>query len=413
MIPALALLAGITVGWRIPALVAWPVLTMSGVVWVWALLSLTRRAPRVFVVATTSGFLVVGGVLGTHATVAATDTTLWHWHEQELARGSDLGVVVVDGRLLRDAAPTDYGATLVVAAEQLGFGREWVGVSGGIRVTVSGQFVADRVHGWTAGRRLRIPMTLRPAARYDNPGVPDRQRGLMWRGTSLLGSVKSALLVEIIERGSRWSEGAAALRATVRRLVDRSVGAYSLRSAGIVTAILIGDRAGLDDDTQRRLQEAGTYHVIAISGGNIAILAAALLLGLRLTGVSARLAATATIGCLLAYAQVVGSEASAARATFAAVTCLAARTVDHRSSPLKHAGAVGDLSACRIAALGARYRVSPDVRSHTGDFRSAYHRLRAQRRVHDVWRGAARRDSSCPRWLCSPRRCARSWRFSR
>ena len=51
-------------------------------------------------------------------------------------------------------------------------------------------------------------------------------------------------------------------------------------------------------------------------------------------GAHATIAATETIGCLVAYAQVVSSEASAARATFAAVTCLAARTVDHRSSPL-------------------------------------------------------------------------------
>ena len=35
---------------------------------------------------------------------------------------------------------------------------------------------------------------------------------------------------------------------------------------------------------QRRLQEAGTYHVIAISGGNIAILAGLLLGGFRFAG---------------------------------------------------------------------------------------------------------------------------------
>ena len=40
---------------------------------------------------------------------------------------------------------------------------------------------------------------------------------------------------------------------------------------------MIGDRAGLDEGVQRSLQEAGTYHVIAISGGNIAILAGLLL----------------------------------------------------------------------------------------------------------------------------------------
>ena len=177
-------------------------------------------------------------------------------------------------------------------------------------------------------------MTLRQAPRYDNPGVPDQQRALMWRGTSLLGSVKSGLLVEVVERGSGWAEATAVLRAAVRRIVDDSVGSHSPRSAGIVTAVLIGDRAGLDRETQHRLQEGGTYHVIAISGGNIAILSGVLLLALQMTGVSARSAALVTIGCLLAYAQVVGSEASVAPATFAAATFLAARAVDHRSAPL-------------------------------------------------------------------------------
>ena len=36
-----------------------------------------------------------------------------------------------------------------------------------------------------------------------------------------------------------------------------------------VTAVLIGDRTGLPDEIRTRLQAAGTYHVIAISGGNI------------------------------------------------------------------------------------------------------------------------------------------------
>ena len=64
-------------------------------------------------------------------------------------------------------------------------------------------------------------------------------------------------------------------RARVRAPRDRRrlSARWSAQSGAIVAAIVIGDRAGLDDDVQRRLQEAGTYHVIAISGGNIAILA--------------------------------------------------------------------------------------------------------------------------------------------
>ena len=104
-------------------------------------------------------------------------------------------------------------------------------------------------------------------------------------------------------------------------------------------------------------------------------------------GAHATIAATETIGCLVAYAQVVSSEASAARATFAAVTCLAARTVDHRSSPLNTLAlsATCLLAASPLLVLDAG--VSPDVRSHTGDF-DRRTMPAAQRRVHDSALGA-------------------------
>ena len=54
-----------------------------------------------------------------------------------------------------------------------------------------------------------------------------------------------------------------------------------LVSPAVVTAILIGDRSALDDATTRRLQAAGTYHVIAISGGNVAVLVVAVLMLLQ------------------------------------------------------------------------------------------------------------------------------------
>ncbi len=96
-------------------------------------------------------------------------------------------------------------------------------------------------------------------------------------GTTLVGTVKSGALVELIGYGRWWAERAGSVRLFTRRTISRFVGRWSPQSAAIVTAIVIGDRAGLDDDVQRRLQEAGTYHVIAISGGNIAILAGLLL----------------------------------------------------------------------------------------------------------------------------------------
>src|SRR4029079_12103021 len=136
-----------------------------------------------------------------------------------------------------------------------------------------GALAANRQDDWRAGRMIRAPAQIRAPSFYLDPGVPDQQRVLARRGVALVGTVKSGALVEVESRGSCWSEIAASIRAFSRRAIAASVGRWSRRAAGIVTAIVIGDRSGLDDEVERRLQEAGTYHVIAISGGNIAILA--------------------------------------------------------------------------------------------------------------------------------------------
>jgi competence protein ComEC len=106
------------------------------------------------------------------------------------------------------------------------------------------------------------------------------------------------------------------------------------QSAAIVTAILIGDRAGLDSTIEDRLQRAGTFHIIAISGGNIAILTALVLGLLHLFGLPPRTCALLTLLVVVIYALIVGAGASVARATLAAVVYLFAKALDHRTPPL-------------------------------------------------------------------------------
>ena len=192
----------------------------------------------------------------------------------------------------------------------------------------------ERVAEWRAGRIIRVPVQLRRPSRYLDPGVPDDERALARRGTTLVGSVKSGALVEVVEKGAWPAEKAASLRSFARRAIATAVGRWSARSAGIVIAIIIGDRTGLDDDVQRRLQEAGTYHVMAISGGNIAILAALALLGFRATGFLGRTAMLSAMAALLGYGYLVGGGASVNRATLMAVMYFAARALDLRGPPL-------------------------------------------------------------------------------
>jgi competence protein ComEC len=194
---------------------------------------------------------------------------------------------------------------------------------------------------------VAFPATLRKPARYLNAGVPDAQRQLAWRGVALVGSVKSDRLIEVVAPGTQVAETAAAIRVFVRRAVASTIAPWSERSAAIVSAILIGDRAGLDDDVERKLQEAGTYHVIAISGGNIAILAGLCVVVLRGLRVERRLAALLIIIMLSAYSMVVEGGSSVARATLMAGIYFAAQIGDQRT----RAANVGALAAAILICL--------------------------------------------------------------
>jgi competence protein ComEC len=117
-----------------------------------------------------------------------------------------------------------------------------------------------------------------------------------------------------------------------------------------VTAILIGDRTGLPPEEERRLQEAGTYHVIAISGGNIALLTALILVLARSARLPPRSTAAASIALLAFYGYAAGLAPSVLRATIAGMIYLAARAADHRGAAL-NAIAVAAMVACVTAPL--------------------------------------------------------------
>src|SRR5439155_13670922 len=130
----------------------------------------------------------------------------------------DEAFAVVEGTLRADAAQTDSGVSLSMdvgavagqvgqvgqagrVAEQTERSASLSGERvrrapllggpslGGIVVTVVGSLAADRIDDWRAGRRVRLPVQLRRPSRYLDPGVPDHERALARRGTTLVGSV--------------------------------------------------------------------------------------------------------------------------------------------------------------------------------------------------------------------------------
>ena len=342
-LPAFALGAGIAFG------IFFSVAPLLGVLslilyWISALLAFVLGRHRFFLAHIALGFAVSGAMLGSASNSAALNAPLGALfdcnvppHEYQLSAN-------IEGLLRADAARGPNGVTLNIDVDRIEFECGRRATVGGAIIGVGGALASNRAGEWRAGRRVRLAATLRRPAKYLGPGVPDAQRGFGWRGTSLVGSAKSDQLVEVVSRDGRLSEALASIRAGVRVAVASGVAPWSERSAAVVVAILIGDRAGLDEDMQRQLQEAGTYYVIAISGGNIAILAGLCMMVLRLLSVGPRSSALLIIVTLAAYALVVGGGPSVGRATLMAVLYFLAQFGDHRSQP-------GNVAAVAAATL--------------------------------------------------------------
>jgi competence protein ComEC len=351
-IPAIGLLLGSIAGFLAPEIIqplASTLLICGAAAALWAWWISSARAVAMTVAA---AFAAGGALLAADAWQKAWRPTLRVAFE-ELARNEraqaalerrvlpedDEAFATITGILRSDAARTLTGVSLSVDVDGIAgvaqdFSPAVRQVRGGLLVTVVGSLGPSSIDEWRAGRRVRMPVQLHRPSRYLDPGVPDNERMLARSGTTLVGTVKSGALVDVMEHGRWWSEWAGRVRILARRAIGRFVGRWSPQSAAIVTAIVIGDRAGLDDDVQRRLQEAGTYHVIAISGGNIAILAGLLLGAFRFAGCLGRGAMIAAIGLLVAYAGLVSGGASVSRATLMAVVYFGARALDQRSPPL-------------------------------------------------------------------------------
>lgn len=325
-------------------------------------------APEVSV-AVAGGCLLAGLSLGLTSARVAYRPPLLAWFEHRptpsaaRASGADGGPVEVEGVLREDGALTDSGASLVLDVTSIASGgvrsvrRQSLG---GVRLAIGGSAAPASVDRWRAGRTVRLPALLRLPTTYRNVGLPDEQRALARRGIVLVGSVKSAALVEVVAQGSAVEEAAAAARAWARRRLAAHVGRRDARSGAVVTAILIGDRSGLSNEDERRLQEAGTYHVIAISGGNIAILTVLLVGGFRAMRISRRGSAALAIVALLFYGQLTGAPPSVARAVTAAVIYLAGRMLDQRGPALNMlaVAGIGALAASPLAALDPGFILS-------------------------------------------------------
>lgn len=256
--------------------------------------------------------------------------------------------VDLTGRVSRppDACPERYPQApcqdLLVEVSQVRLSRIRHTVAGRARLRLPGRGEDPPL---ARGDRIEAFAQLWIPSRYGNEGAFDPARYLHARGIEALGSIKSRRLL------SRAGFHDPSLRTSVMRRVDllRSSLLYRIdrafprtargqRARAVARALLLGDRRDLDQTAGDSLQRAGVSHLLAVSGFNVAVLAAALFFLVRSLGLSTRAAAALVIPVLLLYMLVNRDESSVVRAVTMAVTWLAGCLIWRRPDPYNTAG---------------------------------------------------------------------------
>jgi competence protein ComEC len=116
--------------------------------------------------------------------------------------------------------------------------------------------------------------------------------------------------------GSRDGLGGFADRLHARLARDAASGLEGERRA-VVEGVVLGEDGGLSDGLKDRFRASGLYHLLAVSGGNVLVVAGGTLALLRLLGVARLRAEVVALAAIGGYVLAVGPQPSVIRAGIA------------------------------------------------------------------------------------------------
>ena len=221
----------------------------------------------------------------------------------------------------RDAAEPNR-TRFVVEVTQLWLGDRWVSVMGRARLVLWGEPLS-----LVYGQAIRGTFRLRHPRAFGNPGAFDHPGYLASQGIFLEGWSPDPPEVGEATAGFRVMAEVFRLRGL---LLSRFDEALSPTRSALLRAMVLGDRSGLTPEMQEAFLGSGTYHILAISGLNVSLLAGAAFAVLRLLRVSGRIAALLSMLLVTLYAGLAGGGASVVRAAIMADVYLLAIVLDRQ-----------------------------------------------------------------------------------
>ena len=184
------------------------------------------------------------------------------------------------------------------------------------------------------GKHLTVTGVLRQPQSKRNPGGFDYRAYLERQNVS--GIIQHQGLLQIGQQAGflplRWIES---LRFRTERIIDN---AYSIQDpspnseislhAQLIKGILLGKRGDVPTETLDMFRNSGTFHVLAVSGLHVGLIALFCYLGLSIFRIPKKMVCLLTILGVILYASLVGFRPSVFRASLMAILFLFATIID-------------------------------------------------------------------------------------
>jgi len=229
--------------------------------------------------------------------------------------------VILEGRMVEEPVSWSPDRTrLLLDVEAVQDGAERQPASGRVQLTVYGEAPT-----LAEGQRLSARARLHSPVGFRNPGGFDYPAHLRRDGILLVGSARGDGLSALTPEVPPWP-------ATVRRWAVATLRArLPESSAALEAGLLLGERTALPRETDEAFRRAGVYHVLAVSGFNVALLASSVFFSLSLLGMPRRATAIVAGLVLAAFAVVVGAQPSVLRATVMGLLLLVSVLIERES----------------------------------------------------------------------------------
>jgi ComEC/Rec2-related protein len=180
-----------------------------------------------------------------------------------------------------------------------------------------------------SGDRLEILVKLRRPTVYQNPGVFNFRHYLERQGIYWTGTIRNPRLITVLDRGWHTPDH---IKAWIQRRLeqpfkdDRGV-------QGLVLGMVLGKKYALTAEVERQFQAGGLYHLVVVSGFNLAVVSTVAFWFAGFVPVSRQSRLVFVLACSTCYAALVEGGTPVHRALLMVIFVLGGRLLDRGYAP--------------------------------------------------------------------------------